>query len=314
MTDDSASSPSFGQRLGRAFGIFLRALVRLLAIVAFILLIGIAAFYAVPALYRKYIQPIQTSVNQLSQSQAEQVRINDQILGRLDDIQKRINALEIRSDTQEQTIDELRSELDGIPGTQQAYIEQLNSTQTAAMEMMDQLNADLNTLDNKVTRLSNTLGQMNTQVQAIDNRLQAEDAPISVLRREVQIVKAMELLTRSRLYILENNLGLAKDDLRAARDLLASMKVAASQAKAQEEIVKRLDLALGNLPASPVLAAEDVEIAWQLLFKGLPGEPLIPTSSYIVPTPTVTPTSSAAQETPQPSSTPKETPTLTPTP
>jgi len=149
-------------------------------------------------------------------------------------------------------------------------------------------------------------------VQALESQLQAEDAPISILRRELQIVKAMELLTRSRLFILENNLGLAKDDLSAARDLLASMKVSASQVRAQKDILARLDLAIGNLPASPVLAAEDVEIAWQLLLKGLPGEPLIPTSSYVAPTATNTPTSSATLETPQPSTTPEEIPTPTP--
>ena len=314
MTDDSTPSPPFGQRLGRAFGIFFRALIRLLAIVAFILLIGIAAFYAIPALYRQYILPIQTSVNQLSQSQAEQTQINEQILGRLDDIDKRINTLEIRNDTQAQAVDELRAELDGIPRTQQAYVEQLDSTQTAALGMLDQLSADLNALDKKVIRLSNALEQTNSQLQTLDSQLQAEDAPISVLRREVQIVKAMELLTRSRLFILDNNLGLAMDDLRSARDLVASMKVGASQENAQKDIVKRLDLALGNLPNSPVLAADDVEIAWQLLLQGLPGEPLIPTSSYVAPTATVTPTPSAAQETPQPTTTPGETPTPTPTP
>jgi tetrahydromethanopterin S-methyltransferase subunit G len=314
MTDESTPSPSFGQRLGRAFGIFFRALVRLLAIVAFILLVGIAAFYAIPALYRRYIQPIQNSVNQLNQTQAKQTQINEQILGRLDDIEKRINALETRNDTQAQAMDELRAELDGIPGTQQAYVEQLDSTQTAALAMLDQLSADLDTLDKKVARLTIALEQTNSQVQALDGQLRAEDAPISVLRREVQIVKAMELLTRSRLLIIDNNLGLAADELHSARDLVASMKVADSQEKAQMDIVKRLDLALGNLPDSPVLAAEDVEIAWQLILKGLPGEPLIPTSSYVAPTPTVTPTASATQETPQPSTTPGETPTPTPTP
>jgi hypothetical protein len=32
----------------------------------------------------------------------------------------------------------------------------------------------------------------------------------------------------------------------------------------------RLDLALGNLPAFPVIAADDVDIAWQLMMIGLP--------------------------------------------
>jgi len=147
MTNDNVSSPSFGRRLGRAFGIFLRALVRLLAIVAFVVLIGVAVFYAIPALYRQYIQPIQTSVDQLNQSQTQQAQTNEQILGRLDDIQERINALEIRSDTDEQTIDDLRAELEGIPRTQEAYFSRMESTQIASMAMLDKINADLDTLD-----------------------------------------------------------------------------------------------------------------------------------------------------------------------
>jgi TolA-binding protein len=314
MTDESTSSPSFGHRLGSAFGTFFRALVRLLAIIAFIVLIGVAVFFAIPALYRQYIQPIWTSVDQLNQFQAEQMQTNAQILGRLDDIQARINALEIRSDSEAQSIDELRAALEGIPSTQQASFALLESTQTADLAMLNQISTDLNTLDKKVTRLSNAFEQTNAQVQDLDRQLQAEDAPIAVLRRELQIVKAMELLSRSRLFILQNNLGLAEDDLGAARDLLASMKVAASQVQAQKDIIARLDLAMGNLPGSPVLAAEDLEIAWQLLLKGLPGEPLIPTSSYVAPTMSATPTATATQGTPQPGSTPEETPTPTQTP
>jgi hypothetical protein len=38
-------------------------------------------------------------------------------------------------------------------------------------------------------------------------------------------------------------------------------------------MINQLDLALDKLPDTPILAAQDLEIAWQLLKTGLPSEP-----------------------------------------
>jgi len=314
MTDESTSSPSFGQRMGIAFKTFLRALIRLLAIILFLALIGVGVYYAIPAFSRRYVQPVLADIDQLKASQSEQAQTNAQILQRLEDIQKRVNALEVRSDDGTQAIDELSASIESLPSTQQAYIASLEGTQTATLALLNEINTALDDLDEKVNQLSREMERTGAEINDLEIRFQAEDAPVSVLRRELQVVQAMELLTRSRLFIVENNLGLAEEDIRTARNLIADMQVPARQLSVRDDIVQRLDLALENLPAAPVLAAEDLQIAWRLLKAGLPGEPPIPTSSETAPPQTTFTPEGTAEGTPAPGSTAEQTPTPTSTP
>lgn len=313
--------PSFGERMRIALEAFLRALLRLIAIVIVGALIGLGLFWGIPKLYNNYVQPLQRSVQQIEDQQAQQEQTNQQLLQQLVVLQQRIDALEARNDTAKQNIGEAESLMNQGLSTQQANLNNLESTQASASTSLKEIDAALNELDKKIADLSSTLDQTNSDVKAVDSRttdieqqLQAEDTPLAAMRNELQLVKAMELLTRSRMLIVQDNLGLAANDLSAARDLLAAMQVPVYQAEALKTIVDRLELALGNLPKSPVLAAEDLEIAWQLLRRGLPAEPTL-----APPTETATPenlltTENATPITPTPIPTATQAPTMTPTP
>ena len=115
-------SPSFIERLGFAFMAFLRALIRLLAVLVMAAILGILIFYAVPLLYRTYIQPIQTSITHLQDAQALQDQTNQQLLQQLSDFQGRVDSLEVQADTDKQTINELQANLGGAASTQQASL------------------------------------------------------------------------------------------------------------------------------------------------------------------------------------------------
>jgi hypothetical protein len=73
---------------------------------------------------------------------------------------------------------------------------------------------------------------------------------------------------------------LAREDVKSARELLGTLQ-AETDDKSFDQAIERLDMALGNLPAFPVVAAGDLEIAWQILVSGEP-----PATS--TPEPTVT--------------------------
>ena len=72
------------------------------------------------------------------------------------------------------------------------------------------------------------------------------------LGQAAQLVKAMELLTRARLVLVQNNLGLAQFDIQAGRKILANLQVEAPAHQTEQiaRIVARLDAALDNLPAA----------------------------------------------------------------
>ena len=96
---------------------------------------------------------------------------------------------------------------------------------------------------------------------------------------------------------------------RGTRDLLAELQAEAPdyQAKSIDPVLARLDLALGNLPEYPVIAVDDVDIAWNLLIVGLPESAAEAAALAVTPTPPPTPDATATPE-----QTP--TPTITPTP
>ncbi len=309
MTQETTPAPSLGERLAKAFLTFIKVLLRLLVIVILIGLIVAVVYYAAPRLYNQYIFPMQEDIRQLEDSQAAQEQVNQQLIQRIDGLQNRIEVLEIQNDTSKQMLSELDNRINNIESTLDANAQAVQDVQATAIVQIDELNKvnqdmnnELAALERQIQQLEADLADTSEQVASVEELLSAEDTPIAALRRELQLVKAMELLTRASFSLAENNLGLAQEDLQDARDLLSSLLIYVPeyQVEALSAIVDRLDEALGNLPDTPVLAADDLDIAWQLLQRGLPGEPpLGPASEEIV-----TPTPEGSTPTSQPTETP----------
>jgi len=298
--------PSFGDRLALAFIKFVRALVRILLILLLAVLLVAGIYYGVPALYRRYVRPVETNLARLNDAQSRQEQSNQQINQRLDELEQRLEGLELQNDSHKQTLDEVQTRMDEMESAQQAG----GGAQATAIARQDELEAtlaamgaNLEQVQAEIAAVDQAIGRTSLQVQELVNSTEAGESPLQELRNELQLVKAMELLTRSRVYLVEDNLGLAQQDVSAARLLLAKMggDVPSYQVKPLAAIIARLDAALSNLPSKPVLAAEDLEVAWQLLRDGLPGE------ATPQPTPTIGTGTPAAMGV-------TETPTTTPTP
>ena len=123
------------------------------------------------------------------------------------------------------------------------------------------------------------------------------------------------MITRVRVSISQENIGLAKEDLQAAIEILNKLRLEVSPAQVLylDDVSQRLTLAIGNISDSLGLAEEDLEVAWQLLLQGLPAEKTPDmmdvnqeSGKEVIPslTPSPTPTSTEI---------PKLTPTPTPT-
>lgn len=198
----------------------------------------------------------------------------------------------------------------GLPYIQKTFIAPL-----------DQNTAQIQSMESEIANLQTQVDGMNTRVTALEGSVEAHtaaitkleemqatletqieknnDAVLLELKHEVMLTRALDVLARARLYLAQSNFGLARMDVQTTRDLLAEL-----EGETDDEIltqaITRLDLALGNLPAFPVVAAGDLEIAWQVLITG--DAPVIPTAT---PTPLST-------ETPTAESTLEITPTATP--
>ena len=246
--EERESGPSFASR-------FFRVLLRMLVVVIFGILIGAAAYYGIPALYRNLVQPVQTN--------SERIIAVEEALS------------ELRKDLQEQKSESASdyASLEGqLAGQREAMAELLVENESlntsledfeARLEDVEALPAMLETLETRQEEMLDTLAT----VQASLEDLQNMDSPVQQLERKFQLLRVMELVTRARFWMIEDNLGLASQDVASAREILAAVLEGAPQEQQVGPIIERLDQILLELPEKPVIAADDLEIVWKLLIQ-----------------------------------------------
>jgi uncharacterized coiled-coil protein SlyX len=277
MNDNADMTPTFSSRMGKAFSNLLRAFL-ILVIVA-----GIAAavYFGTPWLYQKIILPIETNTARLEDVEGKQTDEVKKINSQMNDLKARMSDLENSQTSNSSSIAELKGQMDAL--------ELIVDRQSEAIKQ----------LDNIQTRLD-TLQKSNENHEGL----------LEELDRQVTITRSIELLSRAYIYLVQNNYGLARDDLRAAYTLLSELEV--ENAQALQSVLKRLEMAIANLPDYPIVAVDDVEAAWQLLIGGF--SPITP-ANLIIPTPTIgtTPEPTLPQDN-APEVTPENNPALTQTP
>jgi hypothetical protein len=160
---------------------------------------------------------------------------------------------------------------------------------------------DLGALRARIEALEQQVGEMTAADATVDARLEDHQRLLAMLdaadaaaqdegRAQVRVLKAMELMSRARLFLFQSNYGLAEQDVRAARDILRPLAggTAFVDGAAIGVAVDRLERTMAALPDFPVAARDDLDIAWLAMLGQVP------------PAATAAPTSSPGQ-TPQPS-------------
>jgi hypothetical protein len=264
-----------GASFGDRIGRFLRFLWRLVLLLIFLGLLSVLLYLAVPWLYQTFLRPLEQNTSQVRELKAQQ----QQTAQELADLQTRLETIEGVQNEQDGTLTDLDERMQEIETEIAARTESL-----AAIE-----------------RLQSELEEQNQEVSA-------------ELERQINLLKAMELLSRARLSMYQSNFGLAKQDVEIARDLLAMVQPDAPQKLGTQldAVLLRLDLTLSNLPDFPVAASDDLDSAWQILLSGQPqSTPTLVESPTLPPTPIGT---ISATPTGVPTSTPTPLRTVSPTP
>jgi cell division protein FtsB len=238
-----------GQRV-RGFFDFLLRLIALLIILG---VIGLGLYYGLPLLYNKYIVPVEQNTAELTELQSQQTQMEQELA----DLQSRMETMESQQSQNASTLTDLGGRMEEVESGIAAHTESL-----AALE------------------------EMQSELQAQDEDMSAE------LQRQINLLKSMELMSRARLFMFQSNFGLARQDVKTARDLLMMVRTDAPEELVDDlnEVIRRLDLVLGSLPNFPVAARDDLDVAWQVLLLGLP-QAQIDAEGTTVPavTPSVTP-------------------------
>jgi hypothetical protein len=170
-----------------------------------------------------------------------------------------------------------------------AQIDRLATELEKLQTQLDETNGRVNALEKSIEAHTASLTKLDEIQTALENKIRkSQDETLLQLRHEVMFTRALDMLGRARLYLAQSNFGLAREDVKSARDLLGRLQ-AEKDSETLDQAIARLDLVLGNLPAFPVVASGDLEIAWQILASG--EAPVTETPKpTVVNTPTIEPT------------------------
>lgn len=243
-------------------------ILRLISWVIIFAVLGAGLYVGLPLLYQRFVVPVEQNTAQVGELQSQQ-KLTEQ---KLTELQGRLETLETG---QEQTV-----------------------------ESLNELGGRTSDLETDVAAHTQTLATL----ERIQSELQVQDEAATVeLQREVNLMKATELLSRARLFMYQSNFGLARQDVQIAHDLLVMIRSDEPESIVDDldAVIRRLDLVLSNLPNFPVAASDDLDIAWQILVTGLPQA-----SSTIIPSAPAVTSTVEAPITPTPQAT--VVPTITP--
>lgn len=258
-------------------------------------ILGILAFLGLAVLYIQYVQPLQESVEELD---ARMQQNEDQISRRMDNIADRLAVIEDQSDSFKEALADLEVQLEAIEASQeilaagqseiaediQALDTEVSDMETrlgalesdlqAYISIKETLQAKLETLQVDVEAASSFITGFNQNAETLSDQITSYGERWQALENEIQLLKAMELLTRSRILLVQGNTDLALADIQDARDLLADLsgKVSDFQEIALLEITSRLDTVLERINTAPTSVVNLLESAWKMLFEGLPDE------------------------------------------
>lgn len=318
MSANNSSQKSFGQRLWSA-------LIRLLALITFLLLIGaitaggIIGFIEIQRLANQ-VDATGQRVGLLRSDVDTLMAGNPDQDAQLVTLQTTISALESRlAVAEESLVADLTSQqemLNTLVDVAEANSNQAGTLETNLMALNDALVAlqqDINENGRQIDALGGEIDGVETAVLTLDqavidiNEQLADDEALSQVEEAIALFRVWELISRARLRLLENNVGLAANDVESSIrtiDGLLALETAVDPDGLQM-VQARLALAFASLPNNPSMANADLESAWDeldALFSATYLADLAVETSILDST--ATPESTPETATPTPTSTP----------
>jgi len=267
MTTDpqtqSLPEPNFGDRLALAFIRLARILLRLLFVVSIAAVLAFGLYLGVPRLYQDFIQPVQEHTAQIADLNVRQDEIAMSVEEGLSDFQDRVGNLEVQMEIEAEQVGELAARQEELE---------------AALDMQAELDQRIAVIEDELAALAAVTDQNESALEALSEGLEANDTPFAALEREVQITRVLNLIARARLDIGQSNAGLAEQNIRTAQELLEAIRdtVPENELARITPALERLQLALANLEDTPIVAANDLDAAWNALVLGKSESEVIP--------------------------------------
>ena len=236
-------------------------LLRLLFTVIVAVLLGAVIYFSavgwIPYLDNRIFQPIDNNIAQLQELVETQAVIKDQIAS-------------------------LLATLDTSQSAQEEGTSLYQSTLEALEQDIQQLKNNTGNLLTAVSGNTHMATQIQLQMATLSAEQSANERHISALAtaqmnsigiyEEIELLKVLELLSRANQFLLHSNYGQAEEILLSAKTELTDLqeRLPGFQQGLISNILDLVEQTIIDLPAKPSLAAEKLELAWQLGITGLP--------------------------------------------
>lgn len=242
----SSSGPSAGGRV-------LRWIFRMLIVVILGIALGAGIYYGVRSFYRDAIEPLQTMDQRVRDMESSVAQLSEALREERNSTADERSELQARAASQAEELASMNAQI--------SRLENQVAEQEEALDQIEQLREALDQLEEDLTLTDEQLGELQNQVAA-------GDLPVERVEQNLQLMRVMNLMTRARLWIEQDNFGLAEDDLQVALEIMQLLVEEDSSAQETDmlpQISDQLTLALEAVRSNPSLAEEELELAWKLI-------------------------------------------------
>jgi chromosome segregation ATPase len=238
--EKSENNASSGEKTTRnPFVGALKVLLRLVVSIMLGLSIGLGLYFGGKTLYQLAVGPGQSY---------------DQ---HMQDIQEEVAQLRLDIAERDLEIDKQQSELE-----------------SRVIDGADILAAQSEVINEQKTVLAAELAALTDRLDTLEMTLSEAGHPVDEMQGQLQLIRAMTLLSRAQFLLSEANLGQAGEDVASARAMIDAQTEKWREGAENEdritvldEIVSRLDIALEDIRTQPSIAEDEIEIAWKLLIE-----------------------------------------------
>jgi hypothetical protein len=253
MTEQN-TKPSFFVR-------FLKVILRLILTLLFGIILGAALYFGFQFVYQELVIPTQQNATDLQNLNTHIDQQWDLLQNKNKELEERLSKMESDQKNTTDHISELVADFEQISADLDAYqiqqedlANQIQKIDQSIVDLIDQ-NKDLTAQNEDIIALVEDL--------EVEKKLQP-------VYQDLQLFKIMLQVNRSRLFLMQDNYGLAKQELELANELLNSLLLSATELQENEILIwdARLNLAISHLPDNPILANDDLEILWSMMANG----------------------------------------------
>jgi len=287
MNSESPTSPQVEKPLRAPNKSLVGTLLRLLLTVIVAVILGSVIYFSavswIPYLDNRIFQPIDKNSTQLQELVETQSGIEGQIASLLATLDTNQLAQEEGTSLYQLTLEALEQDFQRLKGK----TDNLSTAVSGNNHMATQIQMQMATLTAKQSANDQIISALATAQMSR-----------SGIYEEIGLLKVLDLLSRANQFLLHSNYGQAEEILQSAIIELTELqeRLPGFQQDVISNILDLVEQTIIDLPAKPTLAAEKLELAWQLGITGLPqlgyGEyigTLTPTP-YLNPDITPTPT------------------------